>query len=67
MCVCVCVCGGGHPGRVAHARGRLREEWLSVMLGVWLAFDGMLRPGELDSLNSAFSRRLRPQGVSDSW
>ena len=31
-------------GRVSQARSHLPEEWLSVILGVWLAFDGLLRP-----------------------
>ncbi|CAE7035325.1 unnamed protein product [Symbiodinium sp. CCMP2592] len=30
--------------------GRLRAEWWSVMIGCWLAFEGLLRPGEVDEL-----------------
>ena len=30
--------------------GRLRAEWWSVMIGSWLAFEGLLRPGEVDEL-----------------
>ncbi|CAE7876069.1 ANK2, partial [Symbiodinium necroappetens] len=29
---------------------RLRAEWWSVMIGSWLAFEGLLRPGEVDEL-----------------
>ena len=33
-----------------HYRGALRAEYWSVMLGAWLAFDALLRPGEVDVL-----------------
>ena len=33
-----------------HYRGVLRAEYWSVMLGAWLAFDALLRPGEVDVL-----------------
>ena len=37
-------------GRVRATRAPLRVEWMSVMLAAWLAFDGMLRPGEIERL-----------------
>ncbi|CAE7443412.1 unnamed protein product [Symbiodinium sp. CCMP2592] len=30
--------------------GSAKAEWFSTMLGIWLAFAGMLRPGEVDNL-----------------
>ncbi|CAE7427492.1 unnamed protein product, partial [Symbiodinium sp. KB8] len=33
-----------------HYHGVLRAEYWSVMLGAWLAFDALLRPGEVDVL-----------------
>ena len=32
------------------SHGVAKAEWFSTMLGVWLAFVGMLRPGEVDNL-----------------
>ena len=37
-------------GRVCAVHGPSRLEWMSVMLALWVAFEGMLRPGEVDRL-----------------
>ena len=37
-------------GRVSRTTGALCQEWCATFLGLWLAFDGMLRPGEVEGL-----------------
>ena len=37
-------------GRVNRTSSPLRVEWMSTLLAAWLAFEGMLRPGEVERL-----------------